>query len=185
MRDKKIYIFFFFFFFLLSTIHLLVFSQGAGYIQKIEIENEEKGIQSITTWDKTYGGSDEDFARCIIQTTDDGYALAGITTFAGETWEIYKHEQYSWVIKLDSEGGIVWNRAYGGNGDFIIYSIIQTTDGGYALAGYNEPESAYMWITKRDARIIKVDGQGELISGLVELKKKDDLTVREKLHWRR
>ena len=54
----------------------------------------------ILTWDKTFGGSDEDVARCIIQAEDGGYVLAGYTESKGAG------RYDAWVIKLDEEGNL-------------------------------------------------------------------------------
>jgi len=54
----------------------------------------------ILTWDKTFGGSDEDVARCIIQAEDGGYALAGYTESKGAG------RYDAWVIKLNEKGNL-------------------------------------------------------------------------------
>jgi hypothetical protein len=81
-------------------------------------------------WNKTYGGTDYDYALSVIQTNDGGYALAGLT------WSFGKGDDDFWLVKTDSGGNEEWNKTYGGTNDDYAYSVVQTTDGGYALAGH-------------------------------------------------
>lgn len=96
-------------------------------------------------WQKNYGGSNDDLAYGIQQTTDGGYIVAGAS--ASYTAGGYDY----WILKLDSTGAVSWQRRYGGFGTEWPYAIIQTSDGGYAVAGY---ESSYapggndIWVLK-------------------------------------
>jgi uncharacterized delta-60 repeat protein/uncharacterized repeat protein (TIGR02543 family) len=74
-------------------------------------------------WQKTYGGSGDDFAHSIQQTSDGGYIVAG------------SREGDFWVLKLSPDGEIEWQKTYGGIGDDFAHSIQQTSDGGYIVAG--------------------------------------------------
>ena len=60
----------------------------------------EKEALPIITWDRTYGGSGDDGAFSLIQTTDGGYAVAGVTTSKGAGRLDF------WVIKLDEQGNL-------------------------------------------------------------------------------
>ena len=83
-----------------------------------------------TTWAKTYGGSSYDFAYSIQQTSDGGYIVAGYTNSFDEV------EDGCLVIKLNSDGTVTWAKTYGGDDSDYAYSIQQTSDGGYIVAGY-------------------------------------------------
>ncbi|GAJ09961.1 unnamed protein product, partial [marine sediment metagenome] len=83
-----------------------------------------------------YGGSDSDEAWSLIQTTDGGYAVAGYTSSKGAGADDF------WVIKLDHQGNMIWDRAYGGSDRDWAASLIQTTDGGYAVAGLTSSKGA-------------------------------------------
>jgi len=80
-------------------------------------------------WSQTYGGTDDDRAYSVIKTSDGGYALAGYTDSYGSNGDF-------WLVKTDWTGGIQWNKNYGGAGMDVARSVVQTSDGGYALAGY-------------------------------------------------
>jgi hypothetical protein len=89
-----------------------------------------------TQWNRTYGGQD-DGAKCVIQTGDGGYALAGYTnsSVAGG--------YDMWLVKTDASGNVEWNRNYDGQtGDNVhfarAYSLIQTGPGDFRMAGAQE-----------------------------------------------
>jgi len=80
-------------------------------------------------WEKIYGGSSYDYAYSIQQTSDGGYIVAGETaSFGSGDYDI-------WILKLDSTGGVQWQKTYGGSFDDSAASIQQTNDGGYIIAG--------------------------------------------------
>jgi len=86
-------------------------------------------------WQKCLGGSERDYAGSIIQTTDGGYAVAGITD-SNDGDVSGNHASYDyWVVKLNSTGEMEWQKCLGGNRTDWAHSIIQTADGGYAVAG--------------------------------------------------
>lgn len=93
------------------------------------------------TWQKNFGGSGDDVATFIQQTSDGGYIVTGNTSSTdGDV--IGNHGGIDvWVLKLTSTGSLAWQTCYGGssddeNGDDIYQgSIQQTADGGYVFAG--------------------------------------------------
>jgi hypothetical protein len=102
-------------------------SFGAGNFDSWLIKTDEAGNMQ---WNKTYGGTDVDGSTSLIQAADGGYVLAGSTKSFGAG------EDDFWLIKTDEEGNMQWNRTYGGKGSDIASSLIETSDGGYAIAGY-------------------------------------------------
>lgn len=90
----------------------------------------------INSWARCYGGNSYEEAYCIIQTTDGGYAVAG-NSWSNDEYVTGNHGQGDyWVVKLNSIGDVEWEKCYGGSSYEFARSIIQTTDGGYAVAGY-------------------------------------------------
>lgn len=91
-------------------------------------------------WQKALGGSSDDYAESIIQTTDGGYIVAGHSSSNdGDAtgWHhgnLYASYDY-WVVKLSSTGVVQWQRSYGGLENELAYSIVQASDGGYIIAG--------------------------------------------------
>jgi peptide/nickel transport system substrate-binding protein len=94
-----------------------------------DVQRAESVEPPATEWTKIYGGSDYDGAYSVVQTVDGGYALAGYTDSFGAGNEDF------WIVKVDSSGNHQWNKTYGGNNEDVAFSVVQTLDGGYALAG--------------------------------------------------
>ncbi len=108
-------------------------------------------------WDLTYGllYYSGDSAYSVVQTADGGYAMAGrafaITPFG--------NQRLFCLVKVDASGTLQWNKTYGptwGEGGLndVAYSLIETSDGGYALAGQHAA------VAGTDVRLIKTDGSG-------------------------
>jgi len=86
-------------------------------------------------WDKSYGGSDHDFASSIVQTMDGGFVFSG-NTFSkdGDVSGSHDGGDY-WVVKLDSVGNIVWQNALGGSNYDWAKCVRQTADSGFIVVG--------------------------------------------------
>ncbi|RLE78827.1 MAG: hypothetical protein DRJ51_08890, partial [Thermoprotei archaeon] len=97
-----------------------------------------------TRWAKTYGGSRDDAACSVQETIDGGYIVAGGTySFGAGDVDV-------WVLKLDENGGIEWQKTYGGSGYDIAWSVQQTSDGGYIVAGGTGSFGEGVWVLKLD-----------------------------------
>lgn len=104
-------------------------------------------------WQKSYGGTNDDRARSIQQTLDDGFIVAGETdSFGGGDLDI-------WVLKLDGQGAVVWQKSYGGNDDDVANSVQQTSDGGYIVAGGTTPTGS----TVNDVFLLRLDASGGVV----------------------
>ncbi|QSB26135.1 T9SS type A sorting domain-containing protein [Flavobacterium sp. CLA17] len=87
-------------------------------------------------WQKSLGGTRDDFAEKIIQTADGGYIMAGGTTSNnGDVSGNHSLGLDFWIVKLDGTGTITWKKCLGGTDEDFPTSIQQTTDGGYILTG--------------------------------------------------
>ena len=106
------------------------------------------GLKHSSEWNKTYGGSGDDRAHCIIQTRDRGYAIVGPTYSYANSYDF-------WLVKTDVSGNMVWNRTYGGARKDWPSSLIQTIDGGYAITGYTQVGD-----TNYDIWLVKTDNEG-------------------------
>jgi uncharacterized delta-60 repeat protein len=104
-------------------------------------------------WQKTYGGSKYDFAQSVSQTSDGGYILTGWTdSFGSGLYDV-------WVIKLNPDGGVAWERTFGTPGDNWADIIQQTADGGYILAGKTSSSFGY---SQSDVWVLKLDENGQI-----------------------
>lgn len=123
------------------------YSFGAGSGDIYVIKTDSIGD---TLWTKVYGGAQNDEAYAIQQTTDGGYILTGQTySFGAGSRDVY-------VLKIDASGDTIWTKTYGSAGDEEGASVIQTTDGGYAIAGFSDTYGAGLY----DVYFIKTTSNG-------------------------
>ena len=103
---------------------------------------------SAQYWDVTYGGYYDDFVTAIQQTTDGGYIVAGYT----ESFDTFFKDL--WILKLDEDGNVIWQKTYGGGSADNAFSVNQTSDGGYVVAGSTATYGAGyddIWVLKLDS----------------------------------
>ncbi|MGC8765177.1 MAG: hypothetical protein ACP5QT_04755 [Brevinematia bacterium] len=122
-------------------------SFGAGNYDCWILKLDSSGV---IQWQKTYGGSDVDYAFSIQQTSDGGYIVAGETKSFG----IVTND--CWIIKIDSNGVVQWQKTYGGSDEDYVVSIQQVSDGGYIVGGYTKSFGAGNY----DCWILKLDSSG-------------------------
>ncbi|MDQ3291940.1 MAG: GEVED domain-containing protein, partial [Bacteroidota bacterium] len=94
-------------------------------------------------WDKTLGGKGDDFCQFLVQTQDEGYMVGGYSNsnIEGEKSEISRGSNDYWIVKLNSESSLEWDKTIGGNADDRLTTLQQTKDGGYVLGGYSNSEN--------------------------------------------
>ncbi len=86
-------------------------------------------LTAQTTFQRTYGGAFDDDGLSVQTTSDGGYVIAGATSsFGADQSDVY-------LIKVNALGDTQWTRTYGGAGWQAAYSVQQTADSGYILAG--------------------------------------------------
>jgi hypothetical protein len=125
------------------------YSFGAGWYDFYVVKLDSGGN---VQWTKIIGGSGNDVARSIIQSSDGGYVVAGYTTsFGAGNEDIY-------VVKLDSGGNVEWTKTIGGSYADGANSIIQSSDGGYVVAGYTSSSGA----GSADFYVVKLDSGGNV-----------------------
>jgi hypothetical protein len=99
-------------------------------------------------WDKTYGGTSGDKGYSLAQTSDGGFAITGYTKSSGAgATDI-------WLIRTDAAGNLLWDRTYGGASNEEGYSVAQTGDGGFIIAGYTYSYGAGdadWWLVRTDS----------------------------------
>ena len=120
------------------------YSYGAGASDFWLVKIDENGNEQ---WNQTYGGNYGEVAHSVQQTSDGGYIIAGSTTSYGAG------DQDFWLVKTDENGNEEWNQTYGGNDYDIAYSVQQTSDGGYIIAGSTSSYGAGysdFWLVKTD-----------------------------------
>lgn len=126
-------------------------SYGAGYSDVWLIKTNANGVE---IWNNTFGGDDDDFAYCVQQTTDGGYVLIG------RTWSYGAGFNDAWLIKTNSSGIKQWSKTFGGISYDYGYSIQQTPDNGYIIAGGTQ---SFVTGPNADVWLIKTDSSGNEI----------------------
>jgi len=92
----------------------------------------------VIEWQKSLGGTGYEYAQYIQQTSDGGYIAAG-SSFSNDGDVSGNHGGFDcWVVKLNNEGTIVWQKSLGGLSNDEAESIQQTNDGGFILAGHSD-----------------------------------------------
>lgn len=118
----------------------------------------------IPQWKKSFGGTDFESAQKIRATADGGYIVTGVTFSTDGNITNNKGICDAWLVKLNANGNIAWQRTYGGSNDDGAYDVQQTIDGGYIIAGYTKSNdgdvSGFRGAT--DCWIIKTDAIGNI-----------------------
>jgi hypothetical protein len=102
-------------------------------------------VGASSMWSRTYGGTSADRASSLVVASDGGYAMAGYTNSFGAGGQDF------WLVKTDADGKAFWAKTYGGTGNDKAYSLVVTSDRGYALAGYTASYAANLWLVKTDS----------------------------------
>lgn len=150
------------------------------WVIKLDAKGEEQ-------WQKTIGGSGQDELLCAFQTRDGGYMLGGSSSSSPAIMEtnnpnekkasdtkpdLYAKREKSrgnmdyWIVKLDKNGVVQWQKTYGGEYADLLRSMEQTKEGGYILGGYsNSPQSGEKADSNNgigDFWIVKIDDVGAI-----------------------
>ena len=125
------------------------YSLGAGDADIWLIRTDGNGD---TLWTRAYGGDTADLGHSVAQTADHGFILCGQTTsFGAGNYD-------AWLIKTDSTGDTLWTRTFGGANDDRGYSVQQTVDGGFVVAGMTKSHGA----GGADFYLVKTDAEGHV-----------------------
>ena len=121
--------------------------------------------QPVVEWAKTYGGSDVEYPADILLTADNKYIIAGSTNSKDFDVTQNRGGEDVWVVKLDEDGTLLWQKTYGGTGNEGATSIKQTKDGGYMLLGVTSSKDGDFIANKgsTDIFLSKLDAQGNIL----------------------
>jgi len=115
--------------------------------------------QGNEEWNQTFGkggiGGWKGIGYSVQQTTDGGYIITGICRLWHDNT---RSIDYVWLIKTDSQGQEEWNQTFGGSAPDAGYSVQQTEDGGYIIAGRLTNTGSNL---AADVWLIKTDSQGQ------------------------
>lgn len=108
----------------------------------------------LVDWTKTFGSDQNDWGNCVAKTSDGGYIICG--TYGRNVWSLWF--SYLYLVKIDATGNEQWHQTIGEyNMDHIGNSVLQTSDGGYIIAG--EQGAGYRY----DAFVMKANATGNVV----------------------
>ncbi|PSR53957.1 hypothetical protein AHMF7605_10720 [Adhaeribacter arboris] len=143
----------------------LALSLAADYwIVDIEVAEDNQPVE--IAWNMRYGGVGADNFTSLIPTSDGGYLSGGYTNSGnnGDKSQASQGKNDYWLVKSDKNGKKLWDKRYGGSEDDFLNRVIQTSDGGYLLAGssFSGKSNDKSEASKgdRDFWVVKVDKQG-------------------------
>jgi hypothetical protein len=119
-------------------------------------------------WERSIGGSSNDYFRDLQQTDDGGYILGGMSAspVSGVKTDSLRGWVDYWIVKIDSNGTVQWDKTIGGTNEDDLSSVRQTVDGGYIVGGTSfsvvsgdKTSAGYGW---SDYWIVKLDGSGNI-----------------------
>jgi len=117
-------------------------------------------------WERTYGGSDEDYPVNMLPTPDGGYVMFGDTySNDGDVGCNHSSNGDWWLVKTDNLGNILWTRCYGGTHKETASQMIYADDGGYVLTGKTGSVDGDISHNngQYDVWVVKVDWEGEMV----------------------
>jgi len=131
--------------------YILVGSQtlGSGNLNVYIVKTDAMGNQ---LWEKNYGKSNVELALSVLQTIDGGFIMCGFTNSIG----FGKKDGY--ILKIDQNGNIIWEKTYGGPDDDEFSNMYKTDDGNFVLTGYSKSFSG-----NDNIYIVKIGENGDII----------------------
>ncbi len=117
-------------------------SFGSGSYDVYLVKTDANGNK---IWQKTFGGSYEDWGYSVCQLNDGGYIISGFTSSFGSGMGDV------WIIRTDSLGNKKWDKTFGDNQDDGGVDIKVTADNGFIIAGVHGSNSGDVWIIKTDS----------------------------------
>ncbi|MBK9732798.1 MAG: hypothetical protein IPO83_16220 [Chitinophagaceae bacterium] len=89
-------------------------------------------------WQKTYGGSGDEYYGYILKLQDGNYLQYGNTASGDGDFSSNHGHDDAYMIKTDDSGNILWSKTYGGRQDDGFNQVIETANGKLVAAGYSE-----------------------------------------------
>jgi len=146
----------------------------------------------------TLGGSKNESAQAVVNTTDGGYAILGYSQSMDGDVLNKSNESYDyWMLKFDANNQLQWQKTYGGSDDDRGIDLIQTSDNGFAVIGKSKSSDLEVsenagfddfWVSKLDSSgaiiweysfgfagsdtpysIIQTNDDGYLLSGVLDV----------------
>ncbi len=132
-----------------------VFSSSLGLNPKARAVRDTQELPPVL-FDKTFGGTGTDKAFDVIARSGGGFYVSGYT--ASKQHRVSEKSD-GWIVALDSTGEVIWERAYGGEGEEIVDRLLELPGGDILGVGATKTDSA----GEEDVWVVRISDTGELI----------------------
>jgi len=115
------------------------------------------------SWQNSWGSPGEDIPKDFVSNGAGDLIVVGTTDSIGGNITSWQGNLDAWVIKVDKDGELLWQKSFGGSQNDVLESIIAVEDG-FVLAGYSEsPEILTDGQGEKDVWLVKIDEMGEML----------------------
>lgn len=133
-----------------------------GYLMVGEVHGFGAGLADVYVvkvdslgnllWSKTYGTTEADYSEAVLETANGDFVIVGFT----ESGNVDVRDGY--VLRIDLDGDLVWNKTFGGESIDALTKVIQSPDGGLFMVGYSFSFGA----SSSDVYAIKTTADGNI-----------------------
>jgi len=117
-----------------STDNDVTFNNGGADVWIVKVDSS-----GTLQWQKSLGGTGNDYGYFISQTTDGGFIVtANSDSNDGDVTGYHGGGSDVWIVKITSTGSIQWQKCYGGSLMEYGTAAYSTPDGGYIFSAYTE-----------------------------------------------
>ncbi|MDZ4824456.1 MAG: LamG-like jellyroll fold domain-containing protein [Flavobacteriales bacterium] len=159
-----------------------------GYIVAGSTESEDYDLEETTAfggydywvvklssilnvqWSVRYGGSGDDFGEEVFETSDGSFLVGGTSNSpASAVKQDFWGGEDIWLIKLDSQGQLIWENTFGGTQDDSFADAFEESSGAFIVGGSSmsgatgNKLSAAQAVNFFDYWIIRIDNNGTKI----------------------
>ncbi len=138
-----------------GTNGYIILGNKTGFSGNTDIYLLRVDFSGNYVWDKAIGTSDIESARDIIRTSDGAFVIAGFKNIPANN-----NDYDILLLKTDTSGNVLWEKTYGGSNWDFGYSVVETPDSGFIVAG----ETFSFGNGNNDVFILKTDKNGDSLS---------------------
>ena len=115
-------------------------------------------------WERSFGGSEIDEARAITSTNDGNFIIVGDTRSADKDVSNNHGAADVWIIKMNTDGNLIWEKTIGGSSFDVARSVTKTQDNGFIISGSSRSlDDGFTNQGQNDALLLKIDSEGTLV----------------------
>ena len=112
-------------------------------------------------WERSFGGSEIDEGRAITTTNDGNFIIVGDTRSADKDVSNNNGAADVWIIKMNTDGNLIWEKTIGGTSFDVARSVSKTQDGGFIISGSSRSlDNSFTNQGQNDALLLKIDSEG-------------------------